>query len=236
MNGFGILYRDELLAIVSAGLPSNCVAVYAAMCVFSGNDGFCFPSIDTISKMSGIKKLDTVRKCIKELAAAEFIDIEKAFGEDHRQLPNRYYLSCRREYTLPKLGSVPSLPTPQKREGGDPKSEGVPFPKLEGVSLPDFGSQQITEDNNRLPFIEKIPKEKTYFSEIAQVITVNINTGRKKHHCRGAVNKLDKTVERLLDRGFRAEELIQYSELAAMGNSFTTGDFIRFCEDQRRKK
>lgn len=94
-EGFGVIYRAELEAMADAEVSRNATAVYCALCTIAGADNSCFPGITTLSRLSRIGDVRTLRKAINELEGAGFIRIEQRFGDNGGQRTNLYSLLFR---------------------------------------------------------------------------------------------------------------------------------------------
>jgi len=94
-QGFGRVGLDEFQEISNRGLPSNCALIYAVLCAFAGKDKTCFPSVSNIAKYAGIKRRETVFKCLDLLEEAGIIERRKRHDESGKNTTNLYVLSLR---------------------------------------------------------------------------------------------------------------------------------------------
>ena len=76
--------------LTQSSVSDSAYRVYGTLCRFADKvDGSCYPSISTIGKYCG-KSPSTVKRAIKELKLAGFIEVIERFEEDKGQTSNLY--------------------------------------------------------------------------------------------------------------------------------------------------
>ena len=141
------LFIPDVLASYN-GLQLSSKIVWGKLAQYAGEDGNCFPAVDTIASGLGCSTR-TVRRCIKELEEKQFIEVETCYNEKSRsQTSNRYYFLWHPLFdsALTRISGV------KKSHRGDDKMS--PLGRTRCQPSP---TDKLTPEKNQF-FFEKNPK------------------------------------------------------------------------------
>lgn len=78
--------------------------IYVALCKYANQDGICFPSLKTLSQVTGIKSKHTIIKAINELLQYGMIEVKKnKYHSNIYQIKSKYYSNIANKYVVHEI-------------------------------------------------------------------------------------------------------------------------------------